>query len=496
MKHFSSKEEVHNYAIENIVNKPFGELAKEYDIDLSKKKNGIGDLFEACYGKEKDSASEPDLGVAELKATPYKALSTKNKYSAKERLVLNIINYDELVDESFNTSHFLHKNKVIELAFYQYLKSVPRSQWTFSHVALFEMSKNPADFAIIKHDWETIKKYVDEGHADQLSESLTDYLAACTKGKNRNHRRSQPHSNIKAKQRAFSFKAGYMTQLLRKYILGNEENEAIIKDSLSLKNNSLRKIITKKFKPYIGLTTKQIAAKLGVHNTKSKQFNSLLARKMLGLSSSRKDLKHIDELEKSSTIIKTIQFDVKGKNKESMSFPAFKFIDLANETWEDSDGSPSASFNALLSESTFVFLVFQRDSHNDNYFRGIKFYNFPREIIDGPIYEEWKSIQNTINDGIEFTYTEVANKKSPTGFSPKIKNNVPKGNIIHIRPHTSVSSYVCNSNSNKLPTAAHWTNYTEVKDTEKFPKIPQYWTTQCFWLKNTFVRTIVKDLLK
>jgi hypothetical protein len=40
------------------------------------------------------------------------------------------------------------------------------------------------------------------------------YLGACAKGSNTNSLRSQPFSNIKAKQRAFCFKNSYMIFLL------------------------------------------------------------------------------------------------------------------------------------------------------------------------------------------------------------------------------------------------------------------------------------------
>ena len=111
---YTSKEEVHNRARE-ITDIPFGNLTKL--LKVAENKNSIGDIFEAWFGKNKDSSSEPDLGVAELKATPYKKLKN-GQYSAKERLVLNIINYMDIVNEDFEHSHFLYKNRVIELAFY------------------------------------------------------------------------------------------------------------------------------------------------------------------------------------------------------------------------------------------------------------------------------------------------------------------------------------------------------------------------------------------
>ena len=47
-----------------------------------------------------------EAGV-ELKATPFKSKS--GKYSAKERLVLNIINYEKVAEEQFEESSFCIK---------------------------------------------------------------------------------------------------------------------------------------------------------------------------------------------------------------------------------------------------------------------------------------------------------------------------------------------------------------------------------------------------
>lgn len=118
----------------------------------------------------------------------------------------------------------------MEIAFYEYLENVPRDKWTIHEVILYETSKNQKDYEIIKQDWEVITDYVKKGKAHELSERLTHYLSACTKGANAKTVRLQPYSDLPAKQRAYSLKSGYMTSILRKYVLGNETIESIIKD--------------------------------------------------------------------------------------------------------------------------------------------------------------------------------------------------------------------------------------------------------------------------
>lgn len=487
MKKYTSKEEVHNLAkkIEGI---PFKDLAKKYNFDLKNNKNSVGDLFEAYFEKPKDSASEPDLGVVELKATPYKELKRGDKYSAKERLVLNIINYDELLKEDFEHSHFLHKNSVIELAFYQYFKDKPKEDWNFSNVVLYEMKKDSNDFAIIKHDWEVIYDYVNKGNADKLSESLTNYLAACTKGKNKNSTRKQPHSDKPAKQRAFSLKQKFMTHILRDYVLGDKPTEAIIKDPIELQSKGLRSIIKEKFEPYIDMTTEGIAKRVGI-NTNGKQipkgFNNILVRRMLGLASGN-SLENIDEIEKGSFIMKTIQFDKNGRNKESMSFPKFDYKDLVSQIWVDDDGEPSADLNVMFRESTFIFLVFQYNEEGKDIFKGVKFYRIPLEEINGPIKQVWEETKQCLSKGLKLTYSKN-----------RIYNNLPgksEGKIIHVRPHSRQSSYIDNAFSSELPTPASWTNPNDL-DTVKYPKTVKYMTSSCFWLNNDYIKKVVVDLL-
>src|SRR5699024_12719808 len=88
-----TKQQVHNRAKE-AVGKTLMELND--GIPISGTKSSAGDAFETWFGKQKDSDSRPDMEEAgvELKATPIKKLKN-GQYSSKERLVLNIINYDK-----------------------------------------------------------------------------------------------------------------------------------------------------------------------------------------------------------------------------------------------------------------------------------------------------------------------------------------------------------------------------------------------------------------
>lgn len=478
---FKTKEDVHNRAVQ-IEHIKQSDLINQLNLNIKGNKNAMGDVFEAWFGKPKDSASEPDLGVSELKATPFKKLKN-GKISAKERLVLNIINYAELDKEIFDNSHLLRKNKVLELAYYEYNNDIPKSDWYFAKCVTYEMLKDKTDLEIIKRDWETIQSYVKNGHAEDINEGLTNYLAACTKGKNKNSLRSQPNSDAMAKQRAFSFKSSFMTTLLRNYIFGDKKSDAIIKDAKFLETQSFEDIIIDKFKPYIGMPVNEIIKKLNIPIKGTEtigKYNVAIVNKILGIKS-RNGIE-AEEFQKASIVPKTIQFNYKNSNKESMSLPPFKFKELAKEKWEDADGNPSATLNIYFSESKFLFIVFKSDEQGNNFLKGVKFYRVPDNQRNSIIKKAWLSTVEELNAGVKLTYDENRNRVSNDLISAKDKM------IIHVRPHAAHSSYINNVNSNELPTPARWINKPKEYSNN-------YMTTQSFWLNSSYIKKSVEDLL-
>lgn len=227
------------------------------DIDktgrLATGKGAIGTVIEeSWFGYTPNSESEPDFPEAgvELKVTPY--LRGKNGIRAKERLVCNIINYMEEYDKAFQTSAFWHKCNTMLLMSYEHLADKPKGDFRIDEAVLFSFPEE--DLAIIEHDWETIMEKVRAGRAHELSEGDTLYLAACTKGANASSVRQQPFSELPAKQRAYSLKSSYMTQILNKYIFGNAESPRIIKSADVLHTKTFEEYIIEKVKPYYTCT--------------------------------------------------------------------------------------------------------------------------------------------------------------------------------------------------------------------------------------------------
>ena len=79
-------------------------------------KGNFGQLLEKFYFRyNPNSKSEADffeIGM-ELKSSPLKQLRN-NEYRSKERLVLNIINYIEVVNQEFEESDFWKKNSNLD----------------------------------------------------------------------------------------------------------------------------------------------------------------------------------------------------------------------------------------------------------------------------------------------------------------------------------------------------------------------------------------------
>lgn len=322
-----------------------------------------------------------------------------------------------------------------------------------------------------------------------MSESLTNYLAACTKGASAKSVRVQPYSDIPAKQRAYSFKGSYMTSILRKYIFGDETTESIVKDPFELKEKDIEAIVLERFEPYIGQSINELKERFGIKKD-SYQTNYLIASAILDLQGQYGDassFKNVDEFEKASIELKTIKFNENNVNKESMSFPAFNFMELADEEWINEEGEPEAEWHNFLLDTLFLFFVVKTENGVD-YFKGVKFFSVPEEDLQGPIRAVWEDTVQKLNEGVKL-------KQVPWGDSFRILNNfIAKSDkmICHVRPHESKADYSENGkHAGKLPAKIQWINRPESAEYSD-----QWMTRQCFWLNNDYIKEQVEELLE
>ena len=420
-------------------------------------KGNFGQVLEKFYfGYEPNSNAEADFAQIgmELKSSPLKQLKN-DEFRSKERLVLNIINYVNVVNQNFENSDFFKKNASILLIFYLHNAGFDILDYLIKLVD--EWSFPSTDLEIIKKDWELITKKISDGKAHELSEGDTFYLGACTKGANALSVRKQPFSEIPAKQRAYSFKQGYVNHIIAS--IANESKGIygkLIPNAQVAKKQTIEEIVISKFKQFYGKTEEEIVKILKIEiNTKAKSFYANLTKAILGIELD----KEIEEFEKAEIIVKTVRLKENDLPKEDISFPNFKYQEIVNQEWEDSD------FKDIL-EHKFLFVFFQFENEK-LILRKVKFWNMPyldlikvekvwtktKQIVaKGEIVKEIKTNKN----GKEIRFTNFPSKKLSS--------------ISHVRPH-----------------ATNALDAYELPKKDKLTKQNEY-TKHCFWLNNTYVK--------
>jgi len=351
-------------------------------------KGNFGQVLEKFYfGYEPNSIAEADFAQIgmELKSSPLKQLKN-SEYRSKERLVLNIINYINVVEQNFANSDFIKKNASILLIFYLHQPDFDILDYLIKLVD--EWSFSSTDLEIIKKDWETITKKIADGKAHELSEGDTFYLGACTKGANALSVRKQPFSEIPAKQRAYSFKQGYVNHIIA--TIANEPTEIygkLIPSVAVAKKQTIEEIVIDKFKPYYGKTIDEILAIIEVEiNTTAKSFYANLTKAILGIELD----KEVEEFEKAEIIVKTVRLKENDLPKEDISFPNFKYEEIVNQEWDDSD------FKDIL-EHKFLFVFYQFENE-ELVLRRVKFWNMPyADILEAE--KVWKKTKEIVKKG-------------------------------------------------------------------------------------------------
>ncbi len=450
----NSIDSIMEYA-QGLIGKTFGEIDTNERLGANKGKGNLGQIVEESYfGYDINSRAEADfadVGV-ELKVTPFKV--NKNKtISAKERLVLNIINYMEEYDKSFYESSFWQKNNKILLVFYQWKKELEKKDYTVKDIMLHEFSEE--DLIVIKEDWKIIINKIKQGKAHEISEGDTNYLAACPKGANKSSVRQQPFSDKLAMQRAYSLKSSYMTSLLRKR-LGVEDKEVV--SILKGTKMTIEQLLESKFKKFYGKSIDDICKELDINiYTESgklpKNYVQMLVSRILGLTTN--DLNKIEEFSKANIKFKTVRIEKNGKIKQHMSFPSFKYKEIIKEDWYNS------SLRNLFEEQKYLFVVFKYDENNTLRLEKIMLWNMPINVLDTYVKDTWEETVRVIKEGVKI---EIKGKKKYDNLpGPKFNG------ICHTRPH-----------------AANSEDTYELPDSRKLVK-------KCFWLDKDYILNIVNN---
>lgn len=441
-----------------------GHRISEYNVngrDLSKKNKGvIGQIVEeGVFHYPVNSRAEADfadLGL-ELKVTGLKQLKNKD-FVFKERLVLNIINYFREYEVSFESSSFWKKNE--NLLFILYLYEDLRDDQDFLLIDSLLHNFNEKDLLIIKQDWERIHKKIIDGKAEEISESDTFYLGACTKGANaESSYREQPCSNVKARQRAYCLKTSYLNSFLKESLLG-EKCESVLSYN-ELLNCTFEYAFESKLKQYYKMNESTLFHRFGLEKCSAKNKYNMLIGAMLGIKG---NINKTEEFLKANIELKTIRVEEDRTIKEHMSFPTYKYKELVTEEWETS------TIKNMFETKKFMFVVFEKK--NDEYFFSkVVFWNMPENILENQIKEVWLKTIDVIKNG------DIVKRD----LGSKYETNLPGptyNKIFHTRPHDT-KGIKSTGKGYELP----------VKD--KITGLDRY-TKYCFWLDKNFIAKVIK----
>lgn len=430
----SSPEDILRYA-GGLVGRSLAEVANELpDVVDVKHKGRIGNLVEEYYfGFKPNSSSEPDFPSAdlELKVTGLAEVGSATKpLRAKERLSLTLINFHEIVNETFETSSFFRKCHRMLVLCYQFDSAASALDQKFTNNQ-FIYSLSGSDIQDIKRDWEFIQAKVREGKAHEISEGDTFFLKASRKGSGGDRDlTTQPFSEIKAKRRGWSFNATYLSSIIEKASLVESSQPKRTGATLELETHA-------QLSRYLGRSSAELFEEFAV--PQSKQMRSQLLMKLLGASSGTRNA-----LVQAGIQLKTVRLKKNGRARESMSFQVFKYEEVARQDWEESD------FFAVT-ESKFLFAVFQEDAQGIERLTAVKYWNMPFEDREAArkVWEETK--RQIVNGTYEFPSSAF-------------------NGVAHVRP----------------------------KDRDGSSKVlcpdGEYRGRKCFWLNQNYIEQVVSNL--
>jgi DNA mismatch repair protein MutH len=431
----ASVESIVAYA-EGLIGYSLADLFPNHDEVANRKNRGdLGGMVQKLFfGLQADSRSEADFSEAglELKTTGVR-WGSRGEFVAKERLVLMMIDYEKIVDETWETSSFLKKCRLILLLAYLYDidKSIFDRKFVLRPMLLDLLDSN---FSELKADWEWIRQSVKDGKAHELSEGDTFVLGACRKGSGgaSEKLRKQPFSEVGAKSRAFSFRQTFVNQIIQTF--GTQ-------DAPSLAVSDVRNLPHKAFRAFLGKSVDAIASEFDYfkESPNQKGYHRLLAMKILTAGGYS-----VQDLQNLGIEMKTVRLTPTGNPREAMSFPGFSFMSIVNEDWEES------SFFQKL-ESKFLFIIFAAHADGSETLHNVSYWNMPySDRLEAE--RVWKQTQRRVS--IDAT-------------------DLPKSSespVAHVRPKGR-----------------------DGKDTIPTPQGTMH-LKQCFWLNRSYIRDVVKAL--
>ncbi|KZX14516.1 type-2 restriction enzyme Sau3AI [Methanobrevibacter cuticularis] len=327
---FKTEQELLDFT-KNIEGKKFKEIDKKNLLkEIPNDKGLLGKIVEyGFYGYEPNNNPKSDfeeLGI-ELKVSGYRK-NKKGDFSAKERLVLSMIDYNQIIYEDFLQSQFWSKNKKLLIIWYEFEEKFKKDKGEFriDYYQLYDMKK---DVNVIKNDFDTIRDKVIKEKADELGgRTPTTYLGACKKGKKGTDIKKYSNKNLEAAPRAFELKNSFMTAILRNFLESHKSNK------LTTDKVSPYEYVYSKIEPYFGENQLEIAKKLEIPiEAIPKNINKQISNKIIGTDKFLNE--RYDIFEKTYYAIKNVPVDNNMELLERLSFRNLKLEEFESD-WEDS----------------------------------------------------------------------------------------------------------------------------------------------------------------
>lgn len=436
-----------------------GKTLREFVWDGYEPKKGkgsVGQMVENLYFLlETNNYAGADFSEAgmELKCTPLKE-GKKEQYLIKERLVCNMINYCDVVNEDFEHSHFYLKCQLMLLLFYLHQANCNNLDLKFVFSVLWQLPEK--DLLIIRNDYNVIINKIKQGKAHELSEGDTMYLGACRKGQKGDNLMKQPFSFEGAPRRAFSLKMAYMRTILE-YVLASgskavtniKETDLEVVPVKELREHSFEDVMLNRFKPYLGEGFKSLATDLEIDISKNPKNKFAIIANAIATMKGSSNINLSQEFKKAGLTMKTIRVQADGIIKEAMSFENIDYVEIAEcDNW----------FESRLYEifsSRFMFVIFKEQNKGEGDFilDDVFFWTMPQsDLIFAENY--WNHIrQNVLNGHIHEEYWWKGRDKKK----------------FHVRP--------------KAQKAVELSPTIDGKGAKKF----------CYWFNNDYVREIVNN---
>jgi hypothetical protein len=206
------------------------------------------------------------------------------------------------------------------------------------------------------------------------------------------------------------------------------------------------------FSLYLEKTPEQILNSLNIElNSKAKNYFSNITKAILKIDVN----KNIEEFSKADIVVKTIRLKENGMPKEDISFPAFKYCEIIEEKFEDSD-----FYERISKKFLFVFFQFEDDKL---YLKSVKFWNMPmQDILE--CEKVWNETLKNIKNG------DIVKLITSTGIRKTFFPNKKFNSVSHVRPHARDKN-----DCFELPFPDNKTGFRK-------------YTKHCFWLNASYVK--------